>query len=85
MSSVLEQIITLLTSGLVSMGKGVGGALNSIVSDMFIVTTTDSAGVTTQTLSVFGSVVIVFCAISLAIGLTKLIYHFLTSLGATGN
>lgn len=85
MTSVLGQIIELLTEGLVSMGKGIGGGINSIVSDMFIVTTTDSAGVTTQTLSTFGSIVIVFCAISLAIGLTKLIYHFLTSLGATGN
>lgn len=85
MTSVLTEIINLLTSGLVAMGKGIGGGINAIVSDMFIVTTMGSDGATTQALSTFGSIVIVFTAIALAIGLTKLIYHFLTSLGATGN
>lgn len=81
MSSVLTEIITLLTSGLTAMGTGIGKGLNDIVTSMFLVKAESGGG---TTLSTFGGIIVVFAGIGLAVGLTKLIYHFICSLGATG-
>ena len=81
MSSVLTEIITLLTSGLTAMGTGIGKGLNDIVTSMFLVKAESGGG---TTLSTFGNVVVIFAGVGLAVGLTKLIYHFVCSLGATG-
>lgn len=83
MSSILTEIITLLTSGLTAMGTGIGKGLNDIVNAMFLTTTGDGSSAVTK-LSTFGGIIVVFAGIGLAVGLTKLIYHFICSLGATG-
>ena len=80
MTDVLQSIIELLVNGLVAMGKGIGSGLNQTVTSMFL----DTTGSTT-TLSTFGGIIVVFAAISLAIGLTQLVYHFVTSLGSGGH
>lgn len=84
MTSLLTEIIQLLVGGITELGKGIGAGLNNCVTSMFLVTS--GAGETaTTSLSVFGGIVVIFSAIGLAVGLTKLVYHFVTSLGGTGN
>lgn len=84
MTSLLTEIIQLLVGGITELGKGIGSGLNNCVTSMFLVTSGTGENVTTS-LSVFGGIVVIFSAIGLAVGLTKLVYHFVTSLGGTGN
>ena len=76
MSAVLQEIITLLTSGLTQMAQGIGGGMSAFVSAIFL----DTTGSTTA-LSVTGGVIVVFAAIALSIGLGRLIANWLFSLG----
>lgn len=78
MSAVLSEIITLLTSGLTQMATGIGGGLTALVTSIFIDTTGDG-----MTLSVFGGVVVVFAGISLAVGLSRLVVRWVSSLGGS--
>lgn len=77
MSGVLQEIVSLLTSGITQMAQGIGAGLSELVEAIFVETTGDA-----QTLSVFGGVVVVFAGISLAIGLCRWVTGFITSLGA---
>lgn len=83
MTSLLTEIIQLLVGGITELGKGIGAGLNNAVTSLFLVTSGDGSSATTK-LSVFGGLVVIFAAIALAVGLTKLVYHFVTSLGGTG-
>ena len=76
MSAVLQEIITLLTSGLTQMASGIGSGLKALVTDIFL----DTSGNTTA-LSTFGGVIVIFGAIALSIGLSKFIVNWLTSWG----
>lgn len=76
MSDILTQIVGLLTSGLQSFGQGIGSGLNTLVTSIFV----DSSG-TTQQLSVFGGVIVIFGAIALCIGISKWVVNMLTSWG----
>ena len=78
MSELLQEIITLLTSGITQMATGVGSGLKSLVSSIFM----DVGEGGAIQLSTFGGVVIVFAGISLAIGLCRWVMSFVTSLGA---
>lgn len=78
MSAVLQEIITLLTSGLAQMGTAIGGALQTMVGAIFLETDT---GTGAQSLSVFGGLIIVFAGIALAVGLCRWVTNWLTSLG----
>lgn len=77
MTNLLQEIITLLVGGIQALGTGIGSGLSNAVSSMFI--TTGEGGA--QTLSTFGGIVVIFAAVALAIGLTRLVYNFLTSWG----
>lgn len=77
MTGLLNEIITLLIGGLTDMAAGFGQGLNDLVSNIFI----DSTGDGTK-LSVFGGVIVIFAAISLAIGLSRWVVNFVGSLGA---
>ena len=77
MSGVLQEIVSLLTSGITQMAQGIGAGLSELVEAIFVKTNGDA-----QTLSVFGGVVVVFAGISLAIGLCRWVTGFITSLGA---
>lgn len=83
MDNVLTEIIEILVGGVTKMGQGIGSGINGVVQSMFLTTTGEGASAVTK-LSTFGGIVAVFGGIALAIGLTKLVYHFVTSLGATG-
>lgn len=77
MSAILTEIVSLLVGGITGIATGIGQGVSSLVSNIFI----DSTG-TTQALSTFGGVVVVFAGVSLAIGLCRWVMNFLTSLGA---
>lgn len=80
MSAILTEIVSLLTSGITSYATGLGAGINEIVKNLFI-TTSGTGSDATQSLSVFGGLIIVFASISLVIGLTKLLFNWLTSMG----
>lgn len=76
MTAVLNEIIEILVGGITGIAGGIGGGLSDLVQSIFL----DGTGETTK-LSVFGGVIIVFAGISLAIGLSKFVVNWLTSLG----
>lgn len=78
MTAVLAEIIELLVGGISGIATGIGDGLGKLVSAIFLETNGD-----VTKLSVFGGVVIVFAGIGLAIGLSKLVVHWITSLGAS--
>ena len=77
MSSILTEIISLLTGGITGIATGVGSGVQSLVNSIFI----DATG-QNPVLSAFGGLVVVFAGVSLAIGLCRWVMNFLTSLGA---
>ena len=77
MSSILTEIISLLTGGITGIATGVGSGVSSLVNSIFV----DSTG-TNPALTAFGGIVVVFAGVSLAIGLCRWVMNFLTSLGA---
>ena len=80
MTEVLKEIITLLTSGITEMATGIGSGVASLVQEIFLVVGENG---TVTGLSVFGSVTVIFAGIGLAIGLSKLVMHWIGSLGGS--
>lgn len=76
MSAILTEIIQLLVGGITGIATGIGNGVSALVSAIFL----DSTDPTK--LSVFGGVIAVFGGISLAVGLSRWVMNFLTSLGA---
>ena len=76
-SAILTEIISILVGGLTTFATGIGSALSSLVTAIFFTGTGE-----TQTLSIFGIMIIVFAGIALAVGLCRWVLNFLTSLGA---
>ena len=74
---IMTSIINLMIGALAGIGQGIGGALSEMATAIFLTGTGDS-----QTLSVFGTLVIIFAGLSLAFGLTRFVLNFITSLGA---
>ena len=77
MTSVLEEMIELLTGGITGIATGIGTGVQSLVSNLFLDTTGAS-----PVLSTFGAVVCIFGGIALAVGLSRLIFNWIQSLGA---
>ena len=77
MGTLLTEIITLMVGGITGIAEGVGAGLSTLATSIFLTGTGE-----TQTLSVFGSLVVIFAGISLAIGLSRWVLNFVTSLGA---
>ena len=77
MTEVLQEIVSLLTSGISQFATGLGQGLQTLVTSIFI--TTGEGGA--QSLSTFGGVIIVFASISLAVGISRWIMNYITSLG----
>lgn len=76
--SILTEIIEILTGGIAGVSEGVGKGLQSLASNIFLDTTGG-----TQTLSVMGTLIVVFAGIGLAIGLSKFVLYWVASLGAS--
>lgn len=79
MTTVLQEIISILVSGITGIASGIGSGLTSLVENIFL--KTSDSGVTG--LSTFGGIIVVFAGISLAIGLSKWVVNWVTSLGAS--
>ena len=80
MSSVLSEIISILTGGITGVASGIGTGVTALVQDIFL--TGEGTQASPYALSAFGGVVVVFAGIALAIGLCRWVMNFLTSLGA---
>lgn len=79
MTSLLNEIIEILVGGISSIGSGIGSGLQALVTDIFVTGsgTTDSP----YKLSVYGGVIVVFSGIALAVGLSRFIVSWISSLG----
>lgn len=75
--SIVADIVEILTSGISGVATGIGGGLSTLATSIFL-----SGSGETQTLSTFGTLIVVFAGISLAIGLCRWVVNFVTSLGA---
>lgn len=76
MSGILTEIINLLTGGIAGVATAVGGGLSTLATSIFM----DTTGETNQ-LSVFGSLVVIFAGVALALALCRWVVNFVTSLG----
>lgn len=78
MSAILTEIINILTGGISAIATGIGSGLKALVTNLFL-EVSDSGAITG--LSTFGGVAMVFCGVSLAIGLCYFVLNWVTSLG----
>lgn len=81
MTEVLNEIITLLTGGISGMASGIGSGLGNLVESIFLKVGSDGA---VEGLSVFGGVIVIFAGVGLAVGLSKLVVHWVSGLGGGG-
>ena len=79
MSTILTEIISILVGGITGIAGGIGEGLSTLVQKIFLVT--GEAGA--LSLSTFGGLIIVFAGIALAIGLSRWVVNWVTSLGAS--
>ena len=73
---IVTAIIEILVSGITGVATGIGQGFSDLAEGIFLTTAGD-----TTTLSVFGTLIIVFAGISLALGLCRWVVNFLGSLG----
>lgn len=77
MTALLQEIISLLVAGISGLATGIGSGLTELVQAIFLETGAEGA----VTLSTFGGLIVVFAGISLAIGLSRWVVNWVTSLG----
>lgn len=75
---LMNDIVTILVSGISQVGTAIGQGLSSLVASIFTVAGAEGA----LALSTFGTVIVIFAGISLALSLCYLIVHWISSLGA---
>lgn len=80
MTAVLQEIISLLVAGISQMATGIGEGLSALANAIFLETVGEGSSATTQ-LSTFGGLIVVFGGIALAIGLSRFVVNWVTSLG----
>lgn len=78
MLDVLTEFINILIGGITSLGSGIGSGVNQFLTDLFLTVGTDG---TVTGLSTFGGVTAIFGGVSLAVGLTTLIFYWVRRLG----
>ncbi len=81
MADVLNDIIELLTGGISGIATGIGDGLGNLVESIFLKVGADGA---IEGLSVFGGVIVIFAGVGLAVGLSKLVVHWISGLGGGG-
>lgn len=75
---LVKQMCDILVSGITSLSSGIGSGLSTLVKDIFV--TVGENGTITG-LSVFGTVILSFGAIALAVGLCRMVVYWVQSLG----
>ena len=78
-TAIVTEIIEILTAGITGIASGIGSGLKDLVDNIFFTTAAEGG----TTMSTFGIMVCVFAGISLAIGLSRLIVRWLSSLGGS--
>lgn len=78
METILTEIINLLIGGITGIASGIGSGLSELVSNIFLVV--GETG-TIEGMSVFGGLIVVFAGVALAIGLSRWVVNWVTSLG----
>lgn len=73
-NALMTEIISILISGISGIASGIGSGLSTLCTSIFL--GADGG------LSVFGSLIVIFAGISLAIGLSRWVVNFVSSLGA---
>ncbi len=73
---IVTSVVQTLVSGITGVAEGVGAGLSTLAQSIFMTGTGD-----TQTISTFGTLIIVFAGISLALSLCRWVVNFVTSLG----
>lgn len=79
MTTLLQEIISILVAGITGLATGIGGGLTALVKSIFLEVSAEGA----VTLSTFGGLIVVFAGISLAVGLSRWVVNWVTSLGAS--
>lgn len=79
MEGILTQILELMTSGIVTLGTGIGEGMNSYITSAFIEQAAEGGA---MTLTVLGGCCAIFAGIALSVNLTSKIFGFFTSFGA---
>ena len=79
MTQLLSEIISILVAGITGIASGIGEGLTTLVQSIFL-QTAEGGG---YELSTFGGLIVVFAGISLAIGLSRWVVNWVTSLGAS--
>lgn len=79
MTNILSEIISLMVGGITGIAEGIGQGLSTLAMQVFLSGTAESG----YTLSVFGALVAIFAGISLAIGLSRLVVRWVSSLGGS--
>lgn len=77
-TSILTSVIEILVGGITGIAEGIGAGLSTLATSIFL-----SGEGETQTLSTFGVLVVVFAGISLAIGLSRLVVRWISTLGGS--
>lgn len=77
MTALLTQMIEILVSGITGIATGIGGGLNALATSIFLVEGAEGV----LELSTFGGLVLCFGGISLAVGLSRYVVNWLSSLG----
>lgn len=80
MTTILTEIISLLVAGITGLASGIGAGLSELVQSIFLKVSESGA---IEGLSTFGGLIIVFAGVSLAIGLSRWVLNWVTSLGAS--
>ena len=80
MTTILQEIIALLVAGITGLASGIGAGLSELVQSIFL-KVSESGQI--EGLSTFGGLIIVFAGVSLAIGLSRWVLNWVTSLGAS--
>lgn len=76
MEGILTEILTLMVSGITTLGTGIGEGMNSFVGSAFI----ETAGEVMK-LTLMGGLVAIFAGVSLSTNLSERIFHFFCSFG----
>lgn len=77
-TGILTAIIEILVGGITGIAQGIGSGLSTLATSIFLTGEGNA-----QTLSTFGVLVCVFAGISLAIGLSRLVVRWISSLGGS--
>lgn len=79
MTAILQEIISLLVGGISGIASGIGSGLQELVKAIFLTGT--GAESDPYKLSVYGGLIIVFAGVALAVGLSRFIVNWVSSLG----